>query len=88
MNKLTKSLDNIDVEDIWKVNRVLKNIHSDIMFFSKLNRKKDIHFIKSVLIKYLSINENQFHQEQDLHNSKHRLCKELRSLIRFCDEVG
>jgi predicted translin family RNA/ssDNA-binding protein len=77
MNKLIEAIENIDVDKISEVNKLLRNIHSDILYFHRIKNVKELRSLADLLY---SINSNEVDQSW----SKRKYYKELKNLGNVC----
>jgi hypothetical protein len=80
MKKLNDALDNVDVKSVWQVNKLLRNLHSDALYFKRIGRLQEVDRLAQVLANFVSINQTGLY-----HNlGKQRYIKGLESIIQLC----
>lgn len=81
MRTLVKDLEELDYEESKDVKRVLRNIHNDILFWSKTKNANQLRELAKVLRNFASINSNGLYQNR----KKRDFITELLRLARYCD---
>ena len=79
MKKILDALEKVDTNNRWKVNKLLRNLHSDIYYFKKIGRLQEINQIVHLLSKFVSINSKELY-----HNpGKRYYVRGLESIIQL-----
>lgn len=88
MKKLIKALEQVDFEDIGSVNRVLRGIRSDILYFNRIKKRYVVDDICNILTNYLSTNQYELYQNQENSYSRQKFYQELIRLNKMCNELS
>lgn len=83
MNKLIQAIEKVDVENVNEVNKLLRNIHIDALYFRRTGNLRELRLLADTLSYFASINSIEVNQSW----VKQKYRKGLGSLAKLCKEL-